>query len=141
MSMFRKRPDSEPTDLIAYARAHVTSPGAHALLDEVERGRARQEGAPDEMTPVASIGGMVTGGIGYTMPWAMWADSEHKLWLHPDYPVYGAPGGTVQMRVELRDGGYHVWPPEGEVYAPQSEPGYVSPRDTRYLPVAEVEAS
>jgi len=32
---------SEP-DLIAYARAHVTSPGAHALLDEVERGRARR---------------------------------------------------------------------------------------------------
>lgn len=30
-------------DLIAYARAHVTSPGAHALLDEVERGRARRE--------------------------------------------------------------------------------------------------
>jgi hypothetical protein len=30
-------------DLIAYARAHVTSPGAQALLDEVERGRQRRE--------------------------------------------------------------------------------------------------
>lgn len=47
----RRRPQvlpAEPaeSDLIAYARAHVTSPGAHALLDEVERGqerRARQE--------------------------------------------------------------------------------------------------
>lgn len=33
-------------DLIAYARTHVTSPGAMALLDEVERGRKRRE-APD----------------------------------------------------------------------------------------------
>jgi hypothetical protein len=32
-----RQPLSEP-DLIAYARAHVTSPGAHALLDEVDRG-------------------------------------------------------------------------------------------------------
>lgn len=30
-------------DPVAYAREHVTSPGAHALLDEVERGRARRE--------------------------------------------------------------------------------------------------
>ena len=35
-------------DLIAYARAHVTSAGAHALLDEVERGlvRRRSEDEP-----------------------------------------------------------------------------------------------
>jgi hypothetical protein len=39
----RPAPDQpSETDLIAYARAHVTSPGAHALLDEVERGRARK---------------------------------------------------------------------------------------------------
>jgi hypothetical protein len=31
-------------DLLSYARAHVTSPGAHALLDEVERGRQRRAG-------------------------------------------------------------------------------------------------
>lgn len=31
-----------PDDPIAYARAHLTSPGAHALLDEVERGRQRR---------------------------------------------------------------------------------------------------
>jgi hypothetical protein len=30
-------------DLVAYARAHVTSPGAMALLAEVERGRQRRE--------------------------------------------------------------------------------------------------
>jgi hypothetical protein len=52
MSIFRKRPASEPeTDLVAYARTHVTSPGAHALLDEVERGRARQAGIEEESMP------------------------------------------------------------------------------------------
>jgi hypothetical protein len=45
VSIFSKRrPVSEP-DLVAYARAHVTSPGAHALLGEVERGRARRAAA------------------------------------------------------------------------------------------------
>ncbi len=33
-------------DLIGRAREHVTSPGAHALLDEVERGRRRREERP-----------------------------------------------------------------------------------------------
>jgi len=35
---------AEPVDAdpVAYARRHVTSPGAHALLDEVERGRQRR---------------------------------------------------------------------------------------------------
>jgi hypothetical protein len=35
-------PEPREPSLIAYARAHVTSPGAHALLDEVERGQARR---------------------------------------------------------------------------------------------------
>jgi hypothetical protein len=38
----RRGPWPAEADLIAYARAHVTSPGAHALLDEVERGRKRR---------------------------------------------------------------------------------------------------
>ncbi len=33
-------PDDDP---VAYAREHADSPGMHALLDEVERGRARRE--------------------------------------------------------------------------------------------------
>jgi hypothetical protein len=36
-------------DPVTYARAHVTSPGAHALLDEVERGRERRaQGRPSQ---------------------------------------------------------------------------------------------
>ena len=42
----RHSPPAGPAeaDLIAYARAHVTLPGALALLDEVERGRVRHDG-------------------------------------------------------------------------------------------------
>ncbi len=38
-------PPSDPSDVdpVAYAREHADSPGMHALLDEVERGRARRE--------------------------------------------------------------------------------------------------
>jgi hypothetical protein len=83
-----------------------------------------------------SIRTMMIGEDGYTYPWAMWADSDRRLWLYPDYPVHSTPAGTLRMRVELREDGWHVWPPEGKAYAPQSEPGYVSPRYTEYLPVA-----
>jgi hypothetical protein len=39
----QRQPSPAEPDLIAYARAHVTTPAAHALLDEVERGRARTD--------------------------------------------------------------------------------------------------
>jgi hypothetical protein len=39
----QQRPSPAEADLIAYARTHVTTPGAHALLAEVERGRARMD--------------------------------------------------------------------------------------------------
>lgn len=52
MRLFKHR-QTEP-DLISYARTHVTSPGAHALLDEVERGRARQAGIETEPAPSPS---------------------------------------------------------------------------------------
>jgi hypothetical protein len=53
MRIFRKATPASPpeaapasppgNDLVAYARAHLTSPAALALLDEVERGRRRRE--------------------------------------------------------------------------------------------------
>jgi hypothetical protein len=42
--------------LLRYAREHVTSPGAHALLDEVERGRARRLQPPREVVHDAIVG-------------------------------------------------------------------------------------
>jgi hypothetical protein len=49
MSLFRRRRDDgipAGHDPLEHARAHVTSPGAHALLAEVERGRQRREAGP-----------------------------------------------------------------------------------------------
>jgi hypothetical protein len=92
---------------------------------------------PDDME-ASTIETMMTGEIAYTTPWGMWVDSQRRCWLHPKYTASRHPGGTVSMRVEKRDDGYHVWPPRGEKYQPSDEPGYMSPSDTQYLPVAEL---
>jgi hypothetical protein len=76
----------------------------------------------------------------YTVPWAMWADAGRLLWLHPDYTVKDHPGGTLQMRIELRDDGYHVWPPRGESYNPQQDHGYFGGTSQPFIPVAVLHA-
>jgi hypothetical protein len=86
----------------------------------------------------ATIDSMVTGERGYTVPWAMWVDADRNCWLHPKYTIHADTCGTVQMRVELREDGYHVWLVPGEKYQPRASPGYCSPEDTEYLPVVEL---
>jgi hypothetical protein len=81
---------------------------------------------------------MAVGNAGWTVPWAMWVDQHNKCWLHPEYTIHATPGGTVQMRVEFRDDGYHVWLVEGQRYSPSAKPGYCSPESTVYIPVAEL---
>lgn len=76
---------------------------------------------------------MQPGDSGWTVPWAMWADAEHLLWLHGGYTIHSSPGGTVQMRVwrDERDGYWrvdcsacrsHKWSGGGGVYAGQVVP-------------------
>jgi hypothetical protein len=84
-----------------------------------------------------TIDAMMTGDGGYTVPWAMWVDDKRQCWLHPKYTIQAHTGGTVQMRVERRDDGYHVWLVPGEKYTPSVEHGYVSPRDLEFIPVVE----
>ena len=79
---------------------------------------------------------MATGDSGWIVPWGMWADTAGRFWLHPAYDVFDRPRGTVQMRVECRWDGFHVWPPAGEKYIPLASPGYCSATSTVYLPVA-----
>jgi hypothetical protein len=74
----------------------------------------------------------------YTLPWGMWVDANMNCWLHPQYPAEHEPGGTVQMRVERREDGFHVWPPSGETYQPSACQPYISPDDTPWIEVAEV---
>jgi hypothetical protein len=85
----------------------------------------------------ATVDSMVTGQVAYMVPWGMWVDSERHCWLHPKYPIRTQPGGTAAMRIELREDGFHVWP-TAHRYSPSSEPGFVSPTDTEYVPVVQL---
>ena len=101
---------------------------------------ARQARLPKALRDaIPTIATMEFGRTYYTVPWAMWADSDELLWLHPDYEVGTQPRGTSCMRLELRDDGYHVWPVRGHGYRPQAEPGYVGSTSQQFIPVAELE--
>ena len=51
------------------------------------------------------INRMVSGDIGYTVPWAMYADEDRLLWINSSYSISTRPSGTVQLRIErTRDG-------------------------------------
>lgn len=95
---------------------------------------------PDEAIS-HTISAMAVGEVAYTTPWGMWVDLEGRGWLHPDYTASPSAMGTVRMRVERRDDGYHVWLVPGETYTPQEEPSYVSPADTQYVPVVAMHSS
>jgi hypothetical protein len=86
-----------------------------------------------------TIADMEFGRTCYTVPWAMWADRDGLMWLHPDYPAVGQPGGAIEMRVELRADGYHVWPVPGRGYRPQAQPGYAGEASQAFIPVAALE--
>jgi len=86
-----------------------------------------------------TIATMKFGQTRYTVPWAMWADHDELLWLHPDYEVTPRPMGTSSMRLELRDDGYHVWPVRGHGYSPQAEAGYCGSASQSFIPVAALE--
>lgn len=85
-----------------------------------------------------TLANMSVGESRYTLPWAMWVDSDMECWLHPDYPAERSTGGTVQMRVKRTRDGYIVFPPPGETYKPSARQPYASPDDTQWLPVVEV---
>lgn len=67
-----------------------------------------------------TIADMPVGTTAYTVPWAMYADQDRKLWLDPSFTFEGRPGGTVQMRVTRLDKGFRVSYVPGETYEPGS---------------------
>jgi hypothetical protein len=83
----------------------------------------------------ATVDSMTTGQVAYTVPWGMWVDSARHCWLHPRYPIYNHPGGASQIRIELKEDGYHVWAPRGTTWSPSHESGFASPANTEYIPV------
>jgi hypothetical protein len=70
-----------------------------------------------EKSREATLATMEPGCRRYTVPWAMRADKDGRMWLNLNYQAHGSPGGTVSMRVERREDGYHVWPARHYGYA------------------------
>lgn len=86
------------------------------------------------------IEGMAVGEVGYTVPWAMWVDQQMQCWLHPQYSIHKEPGGTVEMRIEHRPDGFHVWVTDLDFkWNSTSQPGYVGGAGPGgWIPVAEL---
>jgi hypothetical protein len=49
--------------------------------------------------------------LGYTVPWAMWADENRDLYIDLHFPVVaeGEQGGTACMLIRRVDGGFKVY--------------------------------
>jgi hypothetical protein len=52
---------------------------------------------------------MLPGEVGYTVPWAMWADANRVLWLNGHYGITARPHGTSHLRVERTKAGAIVY--------------------------------
>lgn len=88
----------------------------------------------------ATVEKMAIGEVGYTVPWAMWVDEQRQCWLHPQYSIHEKPGGTVEMKVERRIDGFHVWVAGLDFkWNPISQPGYFGGAGPGgWIPVAEL---
>lgn len=82
-----------------------------------------------------TLADMAVGTTGYTVPWAMYADQDRKLWLDPNFTFEERSGGTVQMHVTRTDEGFRVRYVPGETYEPGSSR---ASRDRDGLPVVEL---
>lgn len=78
---------------------------------------------------------MAVGETAWIVPWGMWVDRERRCWLNPDYATKATAAGTVQMRIEHRVEGFHVWLVADHRYILKSRPSYNSGEDVVYLPV------
>jgi hypothetical protein len=92
---------------------------------------------PQARLPAASrectIATMEPGRTYWTVPWAMQADEDGRMWLRPGYTAWKCPGGTAAMRIELREDGHHVWPVRHHGYT-------LEPLGTQqFIPVAVLE--
>jgi hypothetical protein len=86
-----------------------------------------------------TIGVMSDGDTGYCVPWAVFADSNRKLWINKTYTVHGFSGGTVQLRIRRIGDRYfidnhsikkchHKWTP--------GDPHYVGQIESDFAPVS-----
>lgn len=89
---------------------------------------------PKGMEP-KTIADMTVGESAYVVPWAMYADTDRRLWLLPNNITQDRRGGTVQMLIARTADGFRVRQVPGETYAP----GKNLPSDDQdSLPVIEL---
>jgi hypothetical protein len=122
--------------LARVGREHCT--GFCPICQDFDRNaREAAAGAVQARLPAAireaTVATMEPGRPYWTVPWAMLADEDGRLWLRPGYTAWDRPGGTARMRMELREDGYHVWPVPGETYTPEAL------GSQQFMPVAVLE--
>jgi hypothetical protein len=83
-----------------------------ALVSQAAEAEPQQAELPSGMSDAeVSIAAMEIGETRWTVPWAMSADRERRLWLRGDYTADQTPGGpgkTTNMRVWRDVDGWHV---------------------------------
>lgn len=55
-----------------------------------------------------TIKGMDIGDTGYTVPWAMFAGGDRRLWIDGNFTIDSEPGGTVCMLIKRMSDGIDV---------------------------------
>lgn len=73
--------------------------GLISLCGCAQRDPARPSDTNPRNPTEVRITDMKSGDTGWTVPWAMFADNDGRLWLRDNYTVRAQPGGTVQMMV------------------------------------------
>lgn len=112
-------------------RVHVTG---DSILVAFEKKQPETEKSADDF--LGRIADAAKGRIYYTVPWAMRADREGRLWLNSEFPLRVNSFGAFSMRFERRDDGYHVWANAG---SSQKLSEYAAPRMTGYIRVTKLE--
>lgn len=75
---------------------------------------------------------------GYTVPWAMWVNSDGEMLINGKYTVHSSTGGTVQMQIIRTETGVKVFRHGMDRYSPRSHHGYVGGEDSDMLPVEDL---
>ncbi|MFZ2663838.1 MAG: hypothetical protein WAX66_00530 [Patescibacteria group bacterium] len=83
-----------------------------------------------------TISGLAVGQVAFTLPWAMFADTNERLMIVESYPAEERPGGTVQMRIVKSNGNILVdrGSIQNEKYTP-CVPCYAGVSSDQYVPV------
>lgn len=89
-----------------------------------------------------TVGEMGVGDTYFTFSHHLWVDADKKIWMFKKAPLMleREKGGTVDMKIEMREDGLHVWT-GGQFRLPKPTdevPNYVGATKEDFIPVVEV---